>query len=47
MEAILANTWSERSFYFTPVIAYNSKDKELLLAFIVFAVIINFKNKQL
>ena len=45
MEFILSNTWREKSFFVTPTISYNSKEKELLLAFICFAILLNFKSK--
>jgi hypothetical protein len=43
MNIKFANTWSEKSFFITPVIAYNGKDKELLISFICFALLITLK----
>ena len=46
IEAIFANTWKEKSFFLLPTISYNSKEKELLLAFICFAMLLTIKLKQ-
>ena len=45
MKVIVTSTWREKAFFVTPIIAYNGKDKELLIAFICFAILINFKSK--
>jgi len=46
MDIKFANTWSEKSFFITPVIAYNGEDKELLISFICFALLITFKKNK-
>ena len=38
------NSYSEGSFFLTPILAVNSKEKEIIIAFIIFFISIDYSS---